>query len=184
MYDLRTITSASFLVVLVGCSKSEPAKESTVSGQASAVESVEKAEPTKPEPAPPPPPAPPPKVELEIGAVGSTMKFDKTSLTVPAGSEVHLVLKNAKPGNLGHNWVLVNVGKEAAVAAAGLSAGPKGNYVTAGPDVLAFTPLAQPGTSSEVTFQAPPEGTYPYICSFPGHYLMMKGTFVVTASAK
>jgi azurin len=112
------------------------------------------------------------------------MKFDKTSLTAPAGSEVHLVVKNAKPGNLAHNWVLVNVGKEAAVAAAGLSAGPAGSYVTPGPDVLAFTPLAQPGKTSEVTFQAPPAGNYPYICSFPGHYLMMKGTLVVTASAK
>ena len=127
-------------------------------------------------------PEPPVKVELEIGAVANTMTFDKTSLTVPAGAEVHLLLKDAKPGVLMHNWVLVKPGTEAAVAAAGLPAGPAGNYVTAGPDVLAFTALAKPGGSSEVTFQAPPPGSYPYICSFPGHYLLMKGTLVVSGA--
>jgi len=40
--------------------------------------------------------------------------------------------------------------------------------------------LVEPGTSGETTFTAPAAGTYPYICTFPGHYLMMKGVLTVT----
>ncbi len=32
-----------------------------------------------------------------------------------------------------------------------------------------------PGTSVDFSFTAPPAGDYPYICTFPGHYIMMKG---------
>lgn len=172
----------ALVVSLAGCNQGGPKQNShqVVSNAAAATlprapAPVPSAEPTPPAPAPAAP-----RVELEITAKASTMTYDKASLTVPAGSEVHLVMKNSKPGALSHNWVLVNPGKEAAVAAAGLPAGPAGNYLTPGPDVLAFTPLAQPGTDTEVTFKAPAVGTYPYICSFPGHYMMMKGTLTVT----
>ncbi len=138
---------------------------------------------------PPPPPsasaapeaAP---IEVEIASVADTMAFDKTTLTFPANARVHLVFKNnAKSDVLAHNWVLVNEKTEAKVAAAGLAAGVAAGYLPASDDdVLASTPLAQPGKTSEVTFRAPKKpGTYPYICTFPGHYLMMKGVLTVTA---
>lgn len=185
MYNVHRILLCSLLVAVPACGNARAGEKSSGSGKAAAAAALagkSDLAPPKAEPAPVAPavPAPPQKVELEIGAVASTMTFDKTSLTVPAGAEVHLVLKDSKPGSLMHNWVLVKPGTEAAVAAAGLPAGPTGNYVTPGADVLAFAPLAQPGKTSEVTFQAPPPGSYPYICSFPGHYLMMKGTLVVT----
>jgi azurin len=46
--------------------------------------------------------------------------------------------------------------------------------------VLAYTQMAPSGTTSEVTFTAPAAGAYPYICTFPGHYMMMKGVLTVT----
>jgi azurin len=120
-------------------------------------------------------------VELELASVGDTMAFDKTKLTVPAGSKVHVVLKNH--GTLAvmtHNWVLVKKGTEAHVALDGLEKAATNGYVVPGEDVLAYTPMAAPGKSTEVTFDAPPPGTYPYICTFPGHYVMMKGELTVT----
>ena len=121
------------------------------------------------------------KVEIELASVGNTMAFDKTALTVPAGAQVHLVFKNnAPPGPLDHNFVLVKVGTEAKVAADGLMKGAAADYLAPGPDVLAFTPMTKPGKTSEVTFTAPAAGAYPYICSFPGHYMLMKGTLTVT----
>jgi azurin len=185
MYNIHRILLCSLLVALPGCGKGKVRETSSgLVATAAAAALTDKSQPAppkaEPEPVAPAVPAPAQKVELEIGAVASTMTFDKTSLTVPAGAEVHLVLKDSKPGTLMHNWVLVKPGAEAAVAAAGLPAGPTGNYVTPGADVFAFAPLAQPGKTSEVTFQAPPAGSYPYICTFPGHYLMMKGTLVVT----
>ena len=109
------------------------------------------------------------------------MAFDKTKLTVPTGAEVHVTFKNSGTQDvMQHNWVLVQKGKEASVAAAGLEKAPDAGYVVPGPDVLAYTPLTKPGATAETTFIAPAPGAYPYICTFPGHYIMMKGMLTVT----
>jgi azurin len=77
--------------------------------------------------------------------------------------------------------VLVKPGTEASVAAAGLKLGEAAGYFDVrDKDALAHTDLAKPGTTSEVTFDAPAPGDYPYICTFPGHYMMMKGVLTVT----
>ncbi len=168
----------------VGCQNSakadgkrnEPAPVSTAAINAAATAAA---------PIPEPPPtqtAEPQKVvEIEIGSVGDTMAFDKTKLTVPTGSKVHLVLKNR--GTLPvmtHNWALVKKGTEARVAAEGLEKAATSGYIVPGEDVLAYTPMAAPGKSVEVTFDAPAPGTYPYICTYPGHYVVMKGELTVT----
>jgi azurin len=120
--------------------------------------------------------------ELSLGTVGNTMVYDHTSLTVKSGQKVHLVLKNN--GNtqaMQHNWVLVKPGMEAAVAEAGGQAGAGSNYVKPNdPNVIASTPISAPETSTEVIFTAPDPGTYPYLCTFPGHFTTMKGTLTVT----
>ncbi len=120
--------------------------------------------------------------ELNIASVGETMAYDQTSLTVKAGQKVHLVLtSHATSQAMKHNWVLVNPGKEAEVATAGMTAGESKNYVQPGDgNVLAHTPISQPGGQTEVTFTAPAAGTYPYICTYPGHYQTMHGTLTVT----
>jgi azurin len=47
--------------------------------------------------------------------------------------------------------------------------------------VLAATKLAGNGETVEVTFKVPTApGSYPYVCTFPGHYAAgMKGTLLV-----
>ena len=132
-----------------------------------------------------PPEAPKPevkKVELAIESVANTMTYNKKELTAPAGSEVHLAFKNnATMSTLPHNWVLVKTGTEASVAAAGLKMGEAAGYIDVrNHDMIAHTPLAKPGESNDVTFTAPEAGTYPFICTVPGHYMMMKGVFTVT----
>jgi azurin len=129
------------------------------------------------------PPKPAQHVELQLATVANTMAFDKTKLSVPSGAEVHLTIKNnATMATLPHNWVLVKPGTEASVAAAGLKLGdPAGYFDVRDKDALAHTPMAKPGESTEVTFTAPTEpGDYPYICTYPGHYMMMKGVLTVT----
>jgi azurin len=109
------------------------------------------------------------------------MAFSKTKLTVPTGAEVHLTLKNnATMATLPHNWVLVTKGSEASVAAEGLAKAPDAGYVVPGPKVLAASPMAMPGKTIDFTFTAPAPGDYPYICTYPGHYMMMKGVLTVT----
>lgn len=122
-----------------------------------------------------------PVAELHVAASGGTMAFDVTKFTVSAGQKVHVVFENKAPGTLAHNWVLVKPGKEAAYAAVALEQGQDKGYIAAtDPDMLAHTDMVVPGKTSEVTFTAPSEpGDYPYICSFPGHYMMMKGVLEV-----
>ena len=46
--------------------------------------------------------------------------------------------------------------------------------------VISKTPMAGAGESTEVTFTAPGPGTYPFVCTFPGHAVAgMSGTLVV-----
>jgi len=120
--------------------------------------------------------------EQNISTVGNTMAYDVTTFTVKTGEKVHVILKNNGDNPaMQHNWVLVKPGAEAAVATAGMEAGVPAGYVKAGDaNVLAATPLSQPGATVEVTFTAPAKGSYPYICTFPGHYQAMKGTLTVT----
>lgn len=120
--------------------------------------------------------------ELNIASVGETMAYDQSSLTVKAGQKVHLTLTNhATSPAMKHNWVLVQPGKEAEVATAGMTAGESAGYIPSGDaNIIAHTPLSQPGGMVEVTFTAPAAGSYPYICTFPGHYMTMKGTLTVT----
>jgi azurin len=94
---------------------------------------------------------------------------------------VHVTFKNSGTQDvMQHNWALVMPGKEASVAAAGLARAVTTGYVVPGPDVLAYTPMSKPGETVDTTFTAPAPGTYPYICTFPGHYILMKGVLTVT----
>jgi azurin len=169
------------LVLAAACGKDNTSTGSTAAQPAALAPSA--TEVPAPIPAPAVPEKPVQKVEIQIASVANEMAFDKTALAVPAGAEVHLVLKNnATMSTLPHNWVLVKEGTEATVAAAGLKRGDKAGYVDVmDRDMLAFTPLAKPGETTEVTFSAPTEaGKYPYVCTMPGHYMMMKGVLTVT----
>ena len=47
-------------------------------------------------------------------------------------------------------------------------------------DVIASTKLLGPGESDTVSFTAPADpGDYEYVCTFPGHFAMMRGTMTV-----
>jgi azurin len=164
------------LAANVGCSKAD--KELTPAATATSPPPAASAAPS----ASAPPAKPVPHVELAIQSVANTMGYDKTALTVPAGAEVHLVFKNnANMATLPHNWVLVKPGTEASVAAGGLKYGEPAGYINmSDKDMIEHTPLAKPGETSEVTFTAPAPGTYPYICTVPGHYMLMKGVLTVT----
>ncbi len=167
------------LALIVGCSKDDPQKGTTNVIPTAQAQTAQ----TAPEPAPAPPPKAVKHVDLEIASQANTMTYDKKTLTVPAGAEVHISFKNnATMSTLPHNWVLVKPGTEASVAAAGLKFGEQAGYLDMRDhDILANVPMAKPGASSEATFTAPDEpGSYPYICSIPGHYLMMKGVLTVT----
>lgn len=174
----KILISCAAVMVLVGCGKS-PTPQQNVVPQPTVAQT-----PVAPAPAPSVAPAPPkPTLEVKLASVGNSMAFDTTSLTAAVGQPVHVVFTNkSNMSTMGHNWALVRPGTEASVALKGLQRGEKAGYVdVTDHDMLAFTPMAKAGETVEVTFNAPDEpGVYPYICTFPGHYVMMKGKLTVT----
>jgi azurin len=46
--------------------------------------------------------------------------------------------------------------------------------------IIAQTKLLGPGESDSIDFKAPSApGEYPFLCTFPGHFALMKGKLVV-----
>ena len=84
---------------------------------------------------------------------------------------------------MAHNFVLLKAAADVnGFLTAAIAAGFPANYIPAAKkaDVLASTPLAGVGETVEVSFKAPAAGTYPFICTFPGHAQAgMKGSLVV-----
>jgi azurin len=82
---------------------------------------------------------------------------------------------------MGHNWVLVKAADLGAVASSGMAAGLPSNYVDPGDRrVLAATKLVGGGQSATVTFPTSilrSGESYMYLCTFPGHNVMMRGVF-------
>ncbi len=123
--------------------------------------------------------------KLEI-AGNDQMQYDKKDLSVAADcTQVQLTLKHTgtlPKEAMGHNWVLVKAADLTAVANAGMSAGPANNYIQAGDKrVIAHTKVVGGGQSDTITF--PTTGlagqSLMYLCTFPGHNALMRGTFKV-----
>ncbi|MCE7066509.1 azurin [Dyadobacter sp. CY326] len=112
------------------------------------------------------------------------MQFDLKEIKVKAGQKVKLTLthsgKLAKAA-MGHNWVLLKPGVDIAAFGSKAAAARETEYIPKSEEasIIAHTKLVGGGESDSVEFTAPAKGTYTYICSFPGHYALMKGTFIV-----
>lgn len=109
------------------------------------------------------------------------LKFDKTVLEVKAGSRIKLVFNNTD--DMQHNFVLALQNKANEVGEMALNLGLKGpekQYVPDTPMVLYHTSLLQPTSAETIYFTAPSKhGEYPYVCTYPGHYTIMRGIMKV-----
>ncbi len=111
------------------------------------------------------------------------MKFDKTEIKVKAGQKVKVTLRHKGKLDInvmGHNFVLLKQGVDLAGFAAKAAVAKDNEYIPKGTeDVIAYTSLIGGGQTTSVEFVAPEVGTYDFLCSFPGHYGMMKGKVIV-----
>lgn len=111
------------------------------------------------------------------------MKFNLAELKAEAGKEVKLVLKHVGKLDakvMGHNWVLLKKGTDLTAFATAAMKATETEYIpNDGAEVIAHTSVIGGGEETEVTFMAPEKGEYTFVCSFPGHYSMMQGKFIV-----
>ena len=116
-----------------------------------------------------------------------SMQFDTKEFTVKAGQKVELTFKNV--GKLpklamGHNLVILKDGVSPlkfGQKIMGMGASPTNPLPKESLDeVIAATKLLGPGESDKITFTAPSKpGLHQFLCSFPGHYAIMRGVMVV-----
>jgi glucose/arabinose dehydrogenase/plastocyanin len=116
---------------------------------------------------------------IRIEAVAAQMKFDLSRITVTAGEEV--VIEFVNRDEMPHNLLVT---KEGALETVGLAAeamvsSPDAfgkSFIPKTPEVLFAIRLLQPGETLQARFTAPTQpGSYPFVCTFPGHWRTMNG---------
>ena len=120
---------------------------------------------------------------VRLHTVEEEMRYDRTFFAVEAGRPVQVILENEDL--MPHNLVITRPGrlKEMALAGAALGTTPGLDgklYVPESPDVLFATAMVNSGKREVLTFNAPEEpGEYPYVCTFPRHWMRMYGVMIV-----
>jgi len=118
---------------------------------------------------------------VRIATVRERMIYDTKEFTVKAGKKVRLTFAN--PDAMPHNILLVKPGTADEIGTKAMALGAKGfevSFVPESPNIIWSSKLVDPGKEQVIEFHAPTTpGEYPYICSFPGHHLIMRGTMKV-----
>ncbi len=115
--------------------------------------------------------------------VDKNLSYKVRSFEVKAGEPIELTLIN--PDAVPHNWALVKPGKLATVGALvnKIIAEPDAairHYIPKTDDVIVYTDVVAPQDRYSIWFRAPKTpGRYPYLCTFPGHWMVMNGEMIV-----
>ena len=84
-----------------------------------------------------------------------------------------------EPGLFTHNLLIVQPDKIKEIANQALAMGAKGfelGFIPDNKNILWHTKLLDAGKEEVIEFTAPAKsGDYPYMCSFPGHSIIMRG---------
>lgn len=124
---------------------------------------------------------------VALKAVPGAMKYDVTEVRAAPGEVIEFVLEN--PDSMQHNLLVTAPGKMPEVGVAcdkmGETLEGKGRqFVPDLPSVLAAMGLVDPGRTGRVFWVVPGKaGTYPFVCTYPGHWRTMNGKVKVTAPA-
>lgn len=113
-----------------------------------------------------------------IRSEGADLSYDVTEIEATAGEE--LTIKYVNASDMPHNIVLVKT--EADIMPVGTAAlrAMDTDYVPQNEmdRIITSTELVRPGETFVHTFTVPPPGTYPYVCTYPGHFTLMQGRLI------
>jgi glucose/arabinose dehydrogenase/azurin/lysophospholipase L1-like esterase len=120
---------------------------------------------------------------VRIEAVPEQMMFDVRWFAVEANKPVQIVFVN--PDAMPHNLLITKPGALKEVGTAASAMAPPTDpgaraFVPDTPLVLEATRLLNWGETARLNFTAPSEpGEYPFVCTFPGHWVRMYGVMLV-----
>jgi len=111
------------------------------------------------------------------------LQFVQKQLTAKAGEKLTIIFKN--PDVVPHNWLLAKPGslQKLGDKCNLMITDPQGltkHYVPDSDDVIAYTDMTNPKGEFTIHITAPKDkGDYPYLCTFPGHWMVMNGVLKV-----
>lgn len=118
---------------------------------------------------------------LVIKTLTAQMKYDTTDLEVRPGEPVTVHFENGD--DLPHNLCFCDAGTDVVAMAMKQMEKPeealKRNWLPDDKRIWAHTKLLNPKEKDTLTFTAPALGDYPFVCTFPGHAMTMRGTLHV-----
>ena len=105
---------------------------------------------------------------------------------IPAKPSQPIRIEFDNPDATPHNFVLVQPGslEEVGLAANEMAKDPEaaksGQFIPKSKKIIIHSRMLKQGEKETLRFKAPRKpGRYPYLCSFPGHWTIMKGVLVV-----
>ncbi|WJS92742.1 azurin [Flavobacterium johnsoniae] len=112
------------------------------------------------------------------------MQFNTSELRAVAGKPIKLTLKHVgkiPKEAMGHNLVILQEGTDQSAFALKANDAKATDYIPESEkaSIIAHTKLLGGGEEDTVEFTIDKKGSYPFICSFPGHVAMMKGVLIV-----
>lgn len=112
------------------------------------------------------------------------MQFSTNELKAVAGKQIKLTLKHVgkiPKEAMGHNLVILQEGTDQSAFALKANEAKATDYIPESEkaSVIAHTKLLGGGEEDTIEFTIDKKGSYPFICSFPGHVAMMKGVLIV-----
>lgn len=125
-------------------------------------------------------PKPPAKKPLELTIeMRDGLRFEPPRFEAKPGDEIVVTLENADTTHLPHNFLVVQPGKREAVVQQAMELGEKGqarDFVPDNPAILVHSAVLNPEGTNTVRFRLPDAaGVYPYVCTMPGHGMVMYG---------
>ena len=119
---------------------------------------------------------------IEVGVLPG-LKFNTSRIEAKAGEKVIFVFPNDDSSGMVHNLAIITPGSTQTVLDAAVAMGADGlkkNFIPEIPELLASTPQVAQGMKYTLYFSVPEEpGDYHFICTYPGHGLIMQGVFAV-----
>jgi azurin len=124
-----------------------------------------------------------------VRSVVEEMRYDTPRIVVPLGKPFEIIFEN--PDVMPHNLVVLKPGTRERVGAAAANMTPderddKGRaylptFLGEATPILAATKILETGQNETLRIPAIRDaGTYEFVCTFPGHWLIMYGQLVVT----
>jgi azurin len=118
---------------------------------------------------------------IRIATIVEKMSYDTKELTVKAGKKIKLTFAN--PDFMPHNLLIVQPGSSQEIGMAAMALGAEGFEKDFRPEsdkIITGTKMLDNGQEETIEFLAPTKpGNYEFVCTFPGHFMLMKGVLRV-----